>query len=70
MKHAPGSPRTLDGRCPGTRGGASVLAAQAAAIVAMVDGTLLEWHRWGGQLDGASLARAARSLILGGVKGR
>ena len=40
---------------------------QAAAIVAMIDGTLLEWHRWGRELDGAYLARASRSLILKGI---
>ncbi len=43
---------------------------QAAVIVAMIDGMLLQWHRWGDRLDGAELARSARSLILDGIQVR
>lgn len=41
---------------------------QAAVIAALIDGLLLEWHRWGDSLDGRALATAARSFILHGLK--
>ena len=41
--------------------------AQAAVFVALIDGLLLEWHRWGYRLDGKALASAARSFILHGL---
>ncbi len=39
----------------------------AASVVSMVDGTLLQWHRWGRRLDGEELARSTRSLIFNGI---
>lgn len=40
---------------------------QAAVIVALIDGLLLEWHRFGDRVDGRALARSARNLILNGL---
>ncbi|MGI9234281.1 MAG: TetR/AcrR family transcriptional regulator [Woeseiaceae bacterium] len=40
---------------------------QAAVIVAIIDGLLLEWHRRGDQLDGRALAHGARNMILNGI---
>ena len=40
---------------------------QAAVVVALIDGLLLEWHRFGKRFDGAALARSARNLILNGL---
>lgn len=39
----------------------------AVTLVAIADGLLLQWHRWGEQLDGQQLARTARNLVLGGI---
>ena len=39
----------------------------AVAMVAMIDGLLLEWYRFGNHIDGPALARAARNLVLRGV---
>jgi TetR/AcrR family acrAB operon transcriptional repressor len=40
----------------------------AVSLVALIDGLLLQWYRWGDQIDGPALARQARSLLLGGLK--
>ncbi|MFK7734088.1 MAG: TetR/AcrR family transcriptional regulator [Pseudomonadales bacterium] len=40
---------------------------QAAVLVALTDGMLLEWYRWGDRLDGRSLAKSARAVIMRGV---
>jgi AcrR family transcriptional regulator len=40
---------------------------QAAVVVALIDGLLLEWHRRGDQLDGRALAHGARNMILNGI---
>ncbi len=39
----------------------------AVSLVAMIDGLLLEWYRFGNRIDGPALARAARNLVLRGV---
>lgn len=39
----------------------------ASAIVAMHDGTFLEWYRRGNQLDGRNLVRATLSVLLNGL---
>ena len=39
----------------------------AAIVLAMNDGTFLEWFRRSEDLDGASLVRALRTTVLGGV---
>ena len=39
----------------------------AAVLVALIDGMLVEWRRYQGELDGARLARSARLVILGGI---
>lgn len=39
----------------------------AAILVANHDGTLLEWYRRGGQLNGDQLVRAVRALMLQGI---
>ena len=39
----------------------------AVSVVAFIDGLLLQWYRWGKQLDGAELARIARGIILNGI---
>jgi AcrR family transcriptional regulator len=39
----------------------------ATMIMAVHDGTFLEWHRRKTKLDGRELVRAMRSLVLGGV---
>lgn len=41
---------------------------QAAVFAALIDGLLLEWHRWGDRVDGKTLANSARSFILHGLK--
>ena len=48
----------------------SDLSAQAFAdtIMAFADGLLLQWYRRGSELDGATVARAARGVILEGVR--
>ena len=40
---------------------------QAAVIVALIDGLLMEWHRGKEKLDGEILARSARAMILNGI---
>ena len=40
---------------------------QASAIIAFIDGLLLEWHRRGAQMDGSRLARTARNMVLHGI---
>lgn len=40
---------------------------QAAIIVSLIDGLLIEWHRRGDQLDGRALAHGARNMILNGI---
>lgn len=40
---------------------------QAAVFAALIDGLLLEWHRWGDRVDGRTLANSARSFILHGL---
>ena len=40
---------------------------QAAVFAALIDGLLLEWHRWGDKVDGRALARSARNMILNGL---
>ncbi len=37
-------------------------------VMAYFDGTLIEWHRRPGELDGKSLTLAARSTLLDGIK--
>jgi hypothetical protein len=39
----------------------------ASVILAINDGTFLEWFRRAGVLDGRDLVRALRSVVLGGV---
>ena len=48
----------------------SDLSAQAFAdtIMAFADGLLLQWYRRGSELDGVTVARAARGVILEGVR--
>ena len=41
--------------------------ALAEVVVGLVDGLLLQWYRWSEELDGPTLARSARSIILNGV---
>jgi len=43
---------------------------QAAVFAALIDGLLLEWHRWGDRVDGKILADSARSFILHGLTKR
>lgn len=43
---------------------------QAAVFAALIDGLLLEWHRWGDRVDGRTLARSAQSFILHGLTRR
>jgi len=40
---------------------------QAAVFASLIDGLLLEWHRWGERLDGRALAASARRFILHGL---
>ena len=40
---------------------------QAALFVALIDGLLLEWHRWGARIDGPNLAISAQRMILSGL---
>ncbi len=40
---------------------------QAALIVALIDGLLLEWQRRNSEVDGPELARGTRNLILNGI---
>ena len=40
---------------------------QADVLVAVIDGMLLEWHRRKETLNGKTLARSARTLILNGI---
>ena len=40
---------------------------QAAIVMAGHDGTFLEWHRRGRDLDGGAMVRALRRTILGGL---
>ncbi|NIS88592.1 MAG: TetR family transcriptional regulator [Woeseiaceae bacterium] len=40
---------------------------QAAVFAALIDGLLLEWHRWGDRVSGRALATSARNLILHGL---
>ncbi len=42
---------------------------QAAVFASLIDGLLLEWHRWGDRVDGRALASSARGLILHGLSG-
>jgi AcrR family transcriptional regulator len=44
--------------------------ALAEVVVGLVDGLLLQWYRWSDELDGPTLARSARNLILNGVRAR
>ena len=39
----------------------------AVSLVALIDGLLLQWYRWGQEIDGPALARQARALVLGGL---
>lgn len=39
----------------------------ASVVLAINDGTFLEWFRRSGTLDGPSLVKALRSMVLGGV---
>lgn len=39
----------------------------AVAMVAMIDGLLLEWYRFGHEIDGPGLARAGRQMVLKGL---
>lgn len=43
---------------------------QAAVFAALIDGLLLEWHRWGDRVDGRTLASSAQSFILHGLTNR
>jgi AcrR family transcriptional regulator len=56
-----------DGRARGEFSKDVPVASQTAVFVALIDGLLLEWHRWGDQLDGRALAAGARSFILHGL---
>ena len=40
---------------------------QATVVTSLIDGLLLEWHRWGKQLDGRALAANAQRFILNGL---
>lgn len=40
---------------------------RAAVLVAMTDGMLLEWYRFGDRLNGSTLARNARAQIFDGI---
>ena len=39
----------------------------ASVVLAINDGTFLEWFRRSGTLDGRKLVKALRSVVLGGV---
>ena len=41
----------------------------ADVVIGLVDGLLLQWYRWGDELDGPVLARSARNTILNGLSG-
>lgn len=56
-----------DGRSRGEFSVSVPVAEQTAVFAALIDGLLLEWHRWGDQLDGRALAAAAKSFILHGL---
>lgn len=56
-----------EGQAAGTFDNELAPAERAAALVALTDGMLLEWHRFGDRLNGRSLARSARAQMLGGV---
>lgn len=43
---------------------------QAAIFASLIDGLLLEWHRWGDRVDGKQLADGARQFILQGLSAR
>ena len=55
------------GRTNGEFSSRTPVATQAAVYVALIDGLLLEWHRWGDTLNGRDLAASARELILHGL---
>jgi AcrR family transcriptional regulator len=56
-----------DGRASGEFSTNTPATTQAAVYVALIDGLLLEWHRWGDTIDGRDLAASARELILHGL---
>lgn len=58
-----------DGRRSGEFRADGPLKEQAAVLAALIDGLLLEWHRWGDALDGKALASSARQFILYGLSG-
>jgi hypothetical protein len=43
---------------------------RAAVLVALTDGMLLEWYRFGDRLNGSTLARNARAQIFDGILAR
>lgn len=57
----------MDGRDCGEFSSTTPAATQAAVYVALIDGLLLEWHRWGDSINGRDLAASARQFILHGV---
>lgn len=56
-----------DGRDGGEFSANVPLQEQVAVFAALIDGLLLEWHRWGERLDGRALAASARRFILHGL---
>ena len=56
-----------DGRAAGEFSTKTPAATQAAVYVALIDGLLLEWHRWGDTINGRDLAASAREFILYGI---
>ncbi len=56
-----------DGQSSGEFSKATSAEDQAAVLAALIDGLLLEWHRWGETLDGRALANSARNFILHGL---
>ena len=39
----------------------------AISVISFIDGLLLQWYRWGKDIDGPALARQARSMVLEGI---
>ncbi len=56
-----------DGRNTGEFSARTPANTQAAVYVALIDGLLLEWHRWGRDINGRDLAASARDFILHGI---
>ena len=56
-----------DGREAGEFSSDVPVVGQAAVFAGLIDGLLLEWHRWGSRVDGRTLAKSAQSFILHGL---